>query len=313
MGLLSRAEGNRAADNKATVTIAVNDNSQPAVKADPLDDMEKTITERIKRIPLNDEAPGTALSLLKAYSNFKTGICLSLKDEVYSSYVSLGGGIETLSIPQEKIWTESNAKQKYFQFSFDDNSNSKFWAYPLDSFGNRPWTAIMILEASNTKDSSFIPESISKILDHVSDKLCNYDDVEEILEEEVSPDELASTEALSGEQAKIRDEIAKFQEVHGQFNCVVFDGSKEDHLDFSMKVTEMINTLGTVISLSPARPLILLPTTSDCELITHRLSKSLNSRPLISFESNSANITLGRIKPLIQDGSAKEQVFTFQI
>ena len=123
-----------------------------------------------------------------------------------------------------------------------------------------------------------------------------------------------SDQSLSAEQENIKTAISKFQETNtGNFCCVIFDGSKEDHLDFSLKVSEMVNTLGTVIPLSPARPLILIPETMDWELITHRLSKSLNSEPVLTFEADSAENAINRMRPLIENGSGQEEVFTFQI
>ena len=308
MGLLSRAEGRT-------------DSKTPS-----LDEMGKGLTERIKRLPQNENTPYTILTLLKAYANFNSGACLSLKDGVYSGYVSLGSGMDKMSIPREKVWTKEKAHLKHFQYKLDSRDDFNYWIFPLEPQGSEPWKAVMILEVSNLTEQSaaFNPNSISQIIADVSGKLCvtadaaSDDDLEEIDSAELIPvensfEEPSSGKPLTKDQEIIKGKIADFQAVHGIFDCVVFEGSKEDHLDFSQKVTEIVNTLGTVIPLSPARPLILIPKTTDCELICHRLSRSLNTAPLLSFESSSAGNALNRLESLIEDGSGKDQVFTFKI
>jgi len=306
MGLLSRAESKAGNKNISPETI-------------PLGDMEKSLAEKISRLPLNENTPCTALGLIKAYANFNCGGCLALKDGVYSCFSSLGSRSEKISIPQNEIWSEEKAHLKYFQYNLSQdsggNSDYNYWIFPIDSQETRPWNSVVLLETlkSAEKSSAFNPQSISEIIAKSSDKLCTYDEVEELDEEDLINEEIKSFKPISKEQRTIKAEIEKFQKAYGNFNCVIFDSSKEDHLDFSLKVSEMVNTLGTVIPLSPARPLILIPITQDCELITHRLSKSFNTTPLISFESDSADNALSRIQPLIEDGSGNEQVFTFQI
>jgi len=288
MGLLSKAEGRIKGKKSSSKACA------------SLDDLGKTITERIKTLPQDENTPHTVLSLLKTHANFNSGICLSLKNGVYSSYSSLGAGVDKLSIPQEKIWSEDKANLKYFKYDLNPNKDFEYWIFPIHSDGSKPWNIVMLLEAA---DNTFNADSTAEIIAQVSDKLCINE----------GADETSDAEPVSGEHDKIKKEIIKFQEANDIFNCVIFDGSKEDHLDFSMKVSEMVNTLGTVIPLSPSRPLVLFSGVMDYELLTHRLSKSLNTTPLLSFESDSADSVMSRIQPLIEDGSGNEQVFTFQI
>jgi len=351
MGLLSRVAGR--SDSKKTYVERDSSLRDPS-----LDEMGKTLAERIRRLPENENTPYTALSLLKAYANFHSGICLSLKDGVYSSYLSIGAETGELSIPQEEVWSEDRAHQKYFRFEFDGESDFDRWIFPLDPSvlnASGPWASIMILETDKANDqgSAFNPGSVSEVIADVAGIFCSHQDAEETDTEEVYAMEAVAVEAdeeeaeeeepfleeleveepaqeepvqleeipqssvssipVTGEMEIIMNKIAQFQDAFGDFNCVVFDGSEEDYLDFSRKVTEIVNTLGTVIPLTPARPLVLIPNTVDCELISHRLARSLNSTPIISFESDSAEKAINRIKPLIENGSGKDQVFTFQI
>ena len=211
---------------------------------------------------------------------------------------------------------------------------SNYWVFPLGSSEN-----IMILEAEesaekNSKEhSSFDPKAISAIIAGVSDKFIRQteqddmqapppdepateeiasdaalDDafVEELIPEDdllddSTSDEPAALEALTPEKGHtLEREIIKFQQTHNEVNCIIFDTpAGEDGAVFLDKVSKMINTLGSVIPISPERLLILLPSTVDWELLSHRLSKKLNTTPLISFEAESPQNILNRVKSLM--------------
>jgi len=319
MGLLSRVE--YRADSKK---------HSPEGDA-TLDEMGKTLLERIKRLPEDVNTPYTALSHLKAYTNFRSAICLSLNGGLYSSYISLGAGIDKLSIPQDKVWSKENALLKYFRLDLNASDDFDYWIFPLDSSETEPWKAVLILEEENIggQNTAFNPGAVSAIISEIPDKLFQQADgtepeeleeiapaelaPEDVMPEDVMPEELLDEEPLSAELETIKKKIVQFQKTHGIFSCVVLDGSNEDYIDFSRKVSEMVNALGLVIPLSPARPLILFPKSIDCELIIHRLSGSLNTEPLSTFETNNAEFALSRIQSFIENGSGKDQVITFQI
>ena len=145
-----------------------------------------------------------------------------------------------------------------------------------------------------------------------------YEELEEIdspeLEAESEQEEATALEEPALEEKEpIKDAIANFHKTHKVFNCIVYDGSKDDFLNFNNKISEMVNTLGIVVPLAPAKPMVLFPKTMDSELLVHRLSKCLNASPVLSFEANSVESTINRIQSLIEDGSGKDQVITFQI
>ena len=317
MGLLSKAAG-----KTDTEKSPINENIS-------IDEMGKSLASKIKNLPQSEDTPYTALSLLKAYSNFHSGFCLSLEKGVYSSYASLGTGIDKLSIPQEKVWTNRNAKLEYFPFELVDHDDFSYWVFPLAPPDQGPWKAIMILEAENNpdKNASFRPELIAQIINGISDRLCGqakaavYSIVEDFTEvlseaepvlEDTCADSSVFKEIIAGDQQLIKQKIADFQKNNSSFTCIVYDGSKDEPLEFSRKIMEMINTLGSVIPLSPAIPLILLPKTLDSELIIDVLKKTVNSTPLLTFESNSVESTLNRIQPFIENGSGKDLI-TFKI
>ena len=318
MGLLSKAEGRTDSDISPEEISPAEDNTG-------FNEMGKSLAEKIKNLPQSEDTPFTALSLLKAYANFHSGICLSLKKGFYYSYASLGTGIDKLSIPKDKVWSIKNARLKYFPFDLGDQEDFNYWVFPLGSADNEPWNAIMILEAENNPDqsSAFVPDSVSDIIPEISDRLCGKikadrdNDLEDLGEAEPVHEKEAAEksvfkEIITGDQQLIKEKITEFHRDNSSFRCIVYDGSRDDPIEFSRKVMEMINTLGTVIPLSPAIPLILLPKTLDSELIIHVLKKIMNSAPLLSFESDSVESTLSRIQPLIENGSGKDLI-TFKI
>jgi hypothetical protein len=81
---------------------------------------------------------------------------------------------------------------------------------------------------------------------------------------------------------------------HGS-GCIVFknDNSDQETL-FRQKLIKIAGQSGTVVPLSGRRTLILLSLANDLELIAHRLSKSLNTEPILCFTANeNENILAG--------------------
>jgi len=262
-----------------------------------LDEMGKALRERLGRLPQKKTTPHTALSLLKAYGAFQTGFCLSLKEGRYSSYASVGLGIEKFSVPQNALWSEAKARDKYFKFRFQKSPEAKssaknlmYWAFPLDaSIHNtkEPWEAIMIL--GTLESSGFNPEPVSAILDEVADKM-------------ILPENKKAAEQDSGEaalnQSLIEEKINQFHQMHLEFNCIVLEKPAME-TTFCERVSAMVDHLGAVIPLPSDRPLILFPAMMDRELIAHRLSKTLNTKVLLSFEASNPEKALIRIDSLL--------------
>ena len=113
----------------------------------------------------------------------------------------------------------------------------------------------------------------------------------------------ADAEKPSAEPNALEEKIAQYHETNASFHCLVFEqpgsAGTDEAAGFFNKVSEMINKSGSVIPLSLNRPLILLPITLDRELIAHRISKSLKTIPLLSFEANNPENALSILKPLL--------------
>jgi hypothetical protein len=86
-------------------------------------------------------------------------------------------------------------------------------------------------------------------------------------------------------------QITQFCAANPDFHCIVFE--------LSEGLKEMVDKAGTVISLPLNRSLVLLPIAMDRELIAHRLSKNLSTKPLLSFEENSPENVLRKIDSLL--------------
>ena len=98
----------------------------------------------------------------------------------------------------------------------------------------------------------------------------------------------------------LKEKIAQFQRNRENINCILFEipVHKELRGDFCHRIAEMLDKTGTVIPLQTGRPLVLLPISMDRELIAHRISKSLNSTPVFSFEADSPEKVIDCINSL---------------
>ena len=112
-----------------------------------------------------------------------------------------------------------------------------------------------------------------------------------------------NAEPGSPQPGSFEEEIIRYHKINPVFNCVLLEipasSGGEDKADFCQKVSGMINKIGSVIPLPSGRPLILLPSSIDRELIAHRLSKSLAAMPLLSFEAASPESVLNNIRSMI--------------
>jgi hypothetical protein len=294
MGLLSRASDKPApqAGSKRTEYSP----STPLV----LDEMGKTIRDKIKALPPKKSAPYTALSLLKAYGSFQAGICLALRKDVYSSYASVGLGIEKISLPQEKLWAPENASSKFMKLDFKEGLVNKhaeeglvYWLFPLDR--GEPWEAVMLLGVSGP---SFSPESVWTVLQGVLEVM--NPQVDKILRiDRKSSIALPNPTTLEGK-------IAQYHRIYTVFSCILLEvpesAGEKDKNAFHEAMLKAINLAGSVIALSAGNPLILLPQSMDRELILHRLTKSLNVKPILSFETDSSESALKQLQPFLHNG-----------
>ena len=293
-----------------------------------LDEMGKALSERIGRLSKQSSTPYTALSLLKAYGAFQTGICLTLKNDVYTSYTSLGLGVGQISIPLEKILSKERNQIPYFRLDatgephFDNSTPQEpggssgiksfaqegfsYWIFPLDlSKLNtaEPWREIMILGVSDTANTNFNPRSIFNVILNTADKfLIGGERSIADSSEEIKPTDIYSRQFCSVDTDTLKEKITEYYRIHSDFNCILLEipvfPDEEERTGFCKRISKMLSLTGTVLSLPDSRPLILLPKMIDRELIAHRLSKSLNTKILKSFEADSPENVFSQISSL---------------
>jgi len=254
-----------------------------------LDEMGKALLERLRMLPQEKSTAVTILTLLKAYGAFQGGLCLSLKDDEYTAYASAGLGGENTVIPRDRIHQEEHAGKKFFKLDAEifpefgshgmsGGNNYAYWAFPIDA------QTLMILSENSP---AFNPEPVSIILEDVARKIIP-------LEEQAGREK---TETM------LQKQIRGYNKMYAVFNCIIlenpFADEDADRITFLQKVTETVGVTGTVLALSSDRPLILLPESMDRELIAHRLSKTLNTRPLLSFNADSPENVFEHLQSLI--------------
>ena len=98
----------------------------------------------------------------------------------------------------------------------------------------------------------------------------------------------------------LKEKIAQFHKNQGNINCILFDvpENSKGKEDFCHRIAGMLDKNGTVIPLQTGRPLVLLPLSMDRELVAHRISKSLDTAPVFSFEADSPEKVIDRINSL---------------
>ena len=99
---------------------------------------------------------------------------------------------------------------------------------------------------------------------------------------------------------KIEKQVSLYQLQYQEFNCIVFGfpSPVDRKNDLSKKLGQMLNHIGVIVPLALERRLILLPPSTDRELIAHRLSRNLNTLPLLSFKAKGAQSVLNQIESL---------------
>jgi hypothetical protein len=110
--------------------------------------------------------------------------------------------------------------------------------------------------------------------------------------------------ALNNTAAPLTDtpekSTVKFSGTCTDFNCILFENPQNTGGDtvFYKKVETMIDKIGTVVSLPADRTLVMLPSSTDSELIAHRISKTLDAKILMSFQADSSEIAINKTKSL---------------
>ena len=105
-----------------------------------------------------------------------------------------------------------------------------------------------------------------------------------------------SKEDLGGLNRK----ISEYQKVNRIFGCILFENlaHEKGNADFCEKLMKATSNIGITSPITGDHAIILLPSETDRELIAHRLSKSLNAEPVLSFRAASPEYVMNRINSI---------------
>jgi hypothetical protein len=296
MGLLTKAAGKTVPEAPST-PAAENPGGSESFS---LDDMGKALRDRIRRLPPQKTAPYVALSLMKAYGSFQVGLCLYLHKGIYTSYASVGLGIERITFPQDRIYDSKNQSKKYFKLGSGDSLGIKsfdpsltVWAFPLD--GESPWSAVLLLGAAES--SSFTPVTISGIVEGVLDII--NPQIDRIILRE--PKESSPDGSPASANASVEASLIQYHKMNPAFSGILVDVpetlTEAEKAEFSKKVARMTSYFGLVTALPSGRSLVLLPRNMDRDLIAHRLRASLKTKTPEVFYADGPGDALKILKP----------------
>jgi hypothetical protein len=106
--------------------------------------------------------------------------------------------------------------------------------------------------------------------------------------------------APPGDTKPVREALERYWLQNSSFQGIIlglpkYAGEGKEKKFFDM-VTLMVASFGYTVSLPAKSILILFSKTRDRELLTHRLVKTLRTRALVSFEAESPEDALSRIR-----------------
>jgi hypothetical protein len=274
------------------------------------DGLGKTLRDRLTRLSPSRSSPYTALSLLKNGTYFKIGICLSLKNNAYTSYATVGLGMQKIQIPLEsinQIAAKSEPHKKFCQFyRFESNASpviseqfpyTVFFFFPLDD--KKPGGCILLVKE---EEPPFNIELIDYILSQTKQTFVTTEDMPPVPGDIQNPPDTSVEKVLiEKNRNRIQTEIDKFQDRYPVFYGIVLKGppGAKANEDFTARISAMIRLFGICTALPGFRQLLLLPGNADKELIQHRLSKSLNTEPILSFKADTTEKALALVKNYI--------------
>ena len=98
----------------------------------------------------------------------------------------------------------------------------------------------------------------------------------------------------------LKKKISEYQKMYRVFGCILLENRSREKgkVDFFEELTKMTGEIGITSPLDQDHALILLPSELDRELIAHRLSRSLNAEPVLSFRAASPEYVITRINSM---------------
>ncbi|MDR2210684.1 MAG: hypothetical protein LBO65_04350 [Spirochaetaceae bacterium] len=176
--------------------------SKAAINPSPpvLDEMGNALCSRLLSLEPGSTRAETAITLLRAYGSFSTGICLSLRDGLYTPYASVGAGSTALAFPPEKLRplggktyysvdpTPADPAAMDFasgNFAAGDSaapgepghSPRRFWAFPLVPVRD-PYPSAILLTGEDR--DSFSGETLAAVVEKTGEVFLPPEDTETI-------------------------------------------------------------------------------------------------------------------------------------
>jgi hypothetical protein len=98
----------------------------------------------------------------------------------------------------------------------------------------------------------------------------------------------------------LKKRVAEYQKVYRIFGCILLENQAQEKgkPDFCEKLAKMTGNMGIASPINQNHALILLPSEMDRELIAHRLSKSLDAEPVLSFRAANPEYVINRINSM---------------
>jgi len=98
----------------------------------------------------------------------------------------------------------------------------------------------------------------------------------------------------------LQKRVAEYQKVYRVFGCIILENQAHEKgkPDFCEKLAKATGNIGITSPINNSHALILLPSEMDRELIAHRLSKSLDAEPVLSFRAANPEYVINRINSM---------------
>ena len=121
-----------------------------------------------------------------------------------------------------------------------------------------------------------------------------------IINGEASQPALKKIEISKENLGVLEKKVAEYQKVYRIFGCILLENQayEKGKPDFCEQLAKMTGNMGIASPINNSHALILLPSEMDRELIAHRLSKSLNAEPVLSFRAANPEYVINRINSM---------------
>jgi hypothetical protein len=258
----------------------------------------KVLADCLLALKEEPEAPTAALSLLKTYCKFDNALCFALGNGSYKSYITLnialGGNV--VVIPRDKLPLPKNGMNRIGPGKLlklkDVRAESTLWACPLT--GENP--ARFLFMAASVPGAAFKAELLETALREAG----------EVLIPQGAQKRSADRGRREGQNA-VMEALLKYSRTAPAFQGIVLQTPRkpargtprETPEEFFRRLAFIVDSFARVVKLPSNDALVLLPDTRDRELISHRLSKTLNTPSLTSFESEKPEQAFSLLQPYL--------------